>query len=318
MNKTDIKRCIFFGVFFCILCFMFGQIYANIIMSSSILSKIDKQFYNFQNDIKYLVMGDSHGQYSIDPRILGDSFNFSTASGSYIHTYYKLKYIIDKTDKHIAAIILPVDMHSFSSANYDVPSNSWYWRKYIDYMQLGKNRGKVAVYVLDYLSGFFTPYIGKRDFILRFFDEEKDSRDIFDGYIPIVDDILSTEEISENAKARSKYFFYNRKHIDKVLKAYFLEIIKLCQKNDINVKLIRFPVTECYQNEITNYFDENFQDKIDLIIKEVVKIDPKISYLDASSLYFGEKSLFKDSDHLNREGAILFSNYIKKWLKENG
>ena len=79
---------------------------------------IDSQFYKAEKKIKVLAMGDSHVATGFDPRVFKNAFNFSLYGENYIYNYYKLKYILQRNPQ-IRVIILPIDLHSFSSWRAD-------------------------------------------------------------------------------------------------------------------------------------------------------------------------------------------------------
>lgn len=89
---------------------------------------------------------------------------------------------------------------------------------------------------------------------------------------------------------------------------YYRKIIELCQKYNINVHLVKIPVsddqkfTERYISEFEEYYDE---------IKTAY---PKVT-VDWISTY--PQEYFTDGHHMNTHGAMLFSNQIKSLYSED-
>ena len=311
MNQKNIFEATQFVLIFIVISFFINLIYKNFIMASSVLTRVDQQFHASPSEIKYLILGDSHGQDDVDPQILGDSFNFSSAGGSYIHSYYKLKYILDGHLKKIDTIILPLDMHSFASANLKPPLDSWYWIKYVDYLQLAQYSPNKIFYLYEFCRGIFFAYISQRDSFLHFVKADHAPRSIAGGFIPC-DDVLSDDGTStEAAEKRAGYHFKDGQLLDGVLMLYFDKIIDLCKKNNIKVVLVRFPVYKQYYQEVAKLVsNKNIED----IPQRVTRKYPDVIFKDFIDLYFEKKSYFRDIDHLNTSGAKDFSKYLKDQL----
>ena len=127
-----------------------SKVYTRIIMAHSICNRVDREFYRYDGRLEYLVMGDSHSQYGINPRVIGHAFNFSTAGENYVQTFFKLRFILDHTDKKIETILLPLDVHSFSSFRAGrLGLTYYYWVKYIDYIELGRRHGTLVSNLCD-------------------------------------------------------------------------------------------------------------------------------------------------------------------------
>ena len=277
-------------------------------MKESILSRTDRQFEQFGNEIKYMILGDSHSQYGLDPDILGESFNFSSSSGSYINAYYKLKHILNNTDKTVKTVILPLDTHSFSSWYFEGPSNSWYWIKYVDFREVGRYRKKSLLYSVLKIQAYWAPYIGKRESFLRFIETKDKERKIINGFIPLDEEPDDMGTLDDKAREIIKHHFEGKKLYDESIMHYFWKALEICDNNNMRVVLIRFPVTQQYMNAALNWIDEKAEEELMRGIK--IKY-PKATVLDYRNIYFNNPQYFKDADHLNRQGADLFSQLIK-------
>jgi len=235
--KKEIKKSIVFAVLFIAISFGLNLFYSKLVMKQSILSRTDRQFDQFDKEIEHLIIGDSHSQYGLNPGVLGKSFNFSSSSGSYVHTYYKLKYILERTDKHVENVLMPLDAHSFSSWYFREPSNSWYWVKYMDFLEVGHLRKKVLLYFALEVQAYLASYIGKRDSFLRFMGKRPEERQMIDGYIPLDREFDDIETLNDKAKEIVAHHFAGKRIYDESILYYFWKILELCDKNSIPVIL---------------------------------------------------------------------------------
>src|SRR5512133_2011648 len=86
---------------------------------------MDMQFAEYDDTLKYLALGNSHN--CINTHILANSFNYGSPSENFIQSYYKLKYILEKSGKKPEYVILQADISSFgpkASERYEYNS---YW-----------------------------------------------------------------------------------------------------------------------------------------------------------------------------------------------
>src|ERR1039457_4284301 len=96
----------------------------------------DEQFEAHPDSLKYLMLGNSHNR--INPAILGNGFCYIMPKEVYTETYYKLKYILEKTNKRPENIVLSIDPVNFSPRAGSELSFDGYWRKYLDYDELAR------------------------------------------------------------------------------------------------------------------------------------------------------------------------------------
>ena len=94
-----------------------------LLAASLILTRIlqEMQYPNgpeIPGDTEILILGDSHGVCALDPGIIGRAVNFSSPGESYLHNYYKLRWFL-KQEHSLKAILLPLDLHSFSDFRKD-------------------------------------------------------------------------------------------------------------------------------------------------------------------------------------------------------
>ncbi|MFC2155581.1 hypothetical protein ACFLRB_03700 [Acidobacteriota bacterium] len=277
---------------------------------------IDREFHKVEKKIEILAMGDSHVATGIDPRVFQHAFNFSLYGENYIYNYYKLKYIL-KRNPQIKTIILPVDIHSFSSWRADRFLHDFYWIKYVDYLQVGYDKGEVLRFVGKYIKGKWFPYIGEYEtaFGLPQLDERKRQvalPEIIRGFV------VKRETFEKNRKKRTRQrvrlHYQNHHYVDDVVARYFEKILKLCAFYKKNLVLVKFPVTEIYFRYASDQVPvEELYDRA----KRLIKTYPNVRLLDYQNLFFeNDAPYFDDPDHLNRHGAKILSQKIRRDLKD--
>ncbi len=167
-------------------------------------------------------------------------------------------------------------------------------------------------YDYRYLSTIYS----KSDKLVQKFGKKKTENNTVENRFDIVRQLKTEDEIVSHAKYKNitqgKIVEYGIKHPDIVFKniQYLKAIDSSLKKKNIRVIYIQTPHHPAY---LENYrYFKQYND----IIKEL-KITNKIEFYDFSKIFENERSLFRDSDHLNEKGAVVFSTLIKKYIEPN-
>jgi lysophospholipase L1-like esterase len=277
----------------------------------TILERTEKQLFDLRNEIQILFLGDSHILLGIDPAQIENSFNYASGGENYIQTYYKLESLI-KEGFMPEIIVLPIDLHSFSSFRTDRFDNEWYWRKFINFYKLAYQERKLFL-LNNGINGFFS-FKGKGLQLLKPADLSKLS-EIQRGYTPSNANFSKVKNRRKVAVDRVASHFEGCEIINNMLLNYFYKILDLAAANNINTVLVKYPLTEEYRNEMKKYIP----DEEEYYNSALYKINDysDIHIFDYQLLYSGNPELFKDSDHLNSAGAVEFSKLLKKSLTDN-
>ena len=319
MNKEEkrfVKKFLVFGAIFIALLLIMNVGYYHLILSSGTLEKKYTQFQECKKNIKILVLGDSHTDAGINPMHINNSFNDASAGESYFQTYYKLKTYLDEGLK-LEVIILPFDLHSFSSFRADRIKQQWYWSRYVNYLELSKNNKNIKV--LDTLNlelQSFFPVINKGQHITELFFMKSKKNDIIKGYEARNGNYSKLKNKYHWALSRVNSQLKNQVFIDESLVKYFKKILELSEENNISVVLIKYPLSIEYFTAIKEFIPDTekyYQD-----IKKMIMGYKDIFLLDYQKLFFGQDSLFSDSDHLNNIGAIIFTKQVNNDLNRLG
>jgi hypothetical protein len=286
--------------------------YKNKVMAEMINSRKDREFYRLQEDFKYLLLGDSHFQNGVNPMILGNAYNFSSANENIIQSYYKLKYIIEKSDKELDYILLPLDLSTFNSIRSDRFKYHAYWIKYINYYELARHKKDKSLFFTGLFARYMS-YAGNYETFYRyFFSEGKGRSQLILGYRPKHGDFKSKKARKDITQLHEE--LYQSKHwLDDDLISYFKRIMDLCENNSLKLVLVKMPVSKQHHEKISKVVDmENYHQKINQILA-----DKKDVYvLDYQTLFFEHDNYFNNPDHLNARGADKFSAQLKTDLEK--
>jgi hypothetical protein len=344
--KTNLKRMLKIGLFLVILAalnFFFARIYETVIMSSSsLVLTTDRMLEQIKkSQVEILVLGDSHPGTAIIPSHFSHNLiSWTSAGEKYHHNYYKLKYFLTHCQRP-KVVILPLDIPSFSS-NFSPEKDDFYWVKYMDYFEFGKKKNRTSKFIRKYVKGLFFPYAGEsatlyqwllKDYIdvtkagfapsrVQGLDRKKNkfkkiaytAQSNSSDAQPYFND-AGAKERQNAAETRVLNQFYKRNFFDPLKVEYFNKILTLCRQANIQLLLVKFPVTLEYYRYVSQHLfsPESYYQKIESII-------PKnyIGYhiLDYQDIFFDKPGLMKDPDHVNFDGAAIISKRINKKIKK--
>lgn len=243
------------------------------------------------------LLSDSHGHSLGNYTEAYNVKNLSTPSDSYIDMYRKLRYICNTNS--VEKIYLSVGDRLFT--NYRDKNNN-------------HERSIFLLNHYDYdntIEFLYEQYI-KRFFIYPTSKQHSVFKNILLNKLRIRNNSskidwrnLTSSERNFQASKRVNKFLFGTK--SKLQIQYLRNIIELCKKNNIELILIKFPLTkELRTNPRFVKFD--FGHLPDL---------KSLNIIDYNKIYFNNDEFFKDQDHLNNIGAekfsrILFSDELKK------
>ena len=304
-----------FGFGFLLLNWAINFLYTEVVLSHSLIYRVEEQFQQNKEDVSVVFLGDSHPRNSVNPTYMEHAFNFATGGENYIQTYYKLRYYLEEERLDINTVVLSLDLHSFSGKRSDEFRDNNYWRKYLNYWEIAQVKNEDFQILTFWMDGVMAYWHGA--------DETKNllvnsHAEIIKGYVPRGQIIKSAKGkyIGGMAKARARGQLSSKSLMDDAIVYYFKELLKLCGRNEIQVVFVRYPVTEEYYSvaikivPIKIYYDE-----LNGVIQEF--IDSPI-ILDYHDKYWEQPKFFGDVDHLNMYGAEDFSPILCEDLRKFG
>jgi hypothetical protein len=247
--------------------------------------KIEKKGFHI------LFVGDSHIEQSIFDEDRKEIKTFAQSGDNYLYTYSKFKKILlDNSD--IDTVFIGIDYH-----NVDLTAREWY----------------SSQSYLDYKFPQCFPFMGVEDFKVLFtynpigfvksipnliaindLQFKRDYLNMYGSFQASDSVIISLENAtSKYVNSPSKLQFY-----------YLNKIIDLCKSNNIKPILITTPIHTCLERNliledlILNFAHEN-----------------NLSYINSRELKL-PNSYYRNSSHLNTNGAIFYTNYLFKYLHQ--
>jgi hypothetical protein len=276
----------------------------------------DEQFAAVPDTLKYLMLGNSHNR--VNPEILGNGFCYITPKESYRQTWYKLKYILEKTGKRPANILISIDPVNFGPKAGADRSFDGYWRKYLDYAELAQEHRDPG-YLLNWITGTFFSYVGNYKYTymsMLFFNA--DMKKIKHGYFPARN---YKNFAKEPNREQLGYFVASTYLAGYAGKSrlydteYYRRILILCRQYKIHLILLRMPLTDEYLKYAGKLVD---LDKLD---REIVTFTDRYSddfqVFDFRNEFHGRPDYFFNADHINPAGAAIISKKIRDELENS-
>lgn len=250
-------------------------------------------------NIKIIVSGDSHSGGILSKKDY--AINIYNAGESYIQRYYKLKYLIERRGLKAEYVILPLDLHTFSSNNSTRFLNNPTLAKHINFYEIYKITGNK-----DYLANYFIfrfAFVGnwREIFGIKYEREKREWK--------------TPQDKERLLKQKINMHFGDKIFFDDVKIEYFKKTIALLQENKMKVILVKYPVRSDYY-DMAMEFDEI--QKYDQTILPILDQFGEIPVLDYQKEYYAEPDLFVDEDHMYGPNKYLLEDGIIKDLKKMG
>ncbi|MEA3444497.1 MAG: hypothetical protein U9R19_07185 [Bacteroidota bacterium] len=307
--KTLYIKLLTFLLFFFAISFVFQYSYKVLVYNRTDNGRKEKQFSQYQGELKYLFLGDSHSQNAIDPSIIGASFNFSSANENFIQTYYKLKRIIKSLDKNVEYIVLPIDPSSFSSFRTGRFIYASTLITFSDYLEIAIHERDPS-YLRTWLDHNVFMYAGKYTIInrLRKVNRERNFSKMkfgFKGRDGMLSDYI---DVKAECERKVQLYLGGQEYFDPALRDYFIRILEFCQDRGIGVYLMKMPVAKEYVDACNNLFSiEDYYNEIYKIADEQKSV---VKFLDFQDYFFDNQQYLRNPDHVNLEGAMVFSRML--------
>lgn len=259
-------------------------------------SLIDEELKKIAKTNSLLIMGDSQMQ-RLNPELFDDkTYNFSSRSEHYFFTHSKLKKIFSTPKHTIKKVLLGVSIHSFSpmyKKTFDVRyiEGKYSFRRFMFFNNFIKsNEFSNFSFFFKYNSCFI-------DGLYR--DVEKD------GYYKSLGKNPNNAIIDRIYDVHYPNDIENRITLSQ--EKYLNNIIDLCSKNSVKLILISTPMHSYYKEKV----DNRFYNVLSKIIKQ--SNCEYINFLNENTPI----NYFSDANHLNVNGAIVYSKKINYLINLN-
>ena len=253
-------------------------------------------------NIDILILGHSHAACSYNTKFIKNAVNLGTPGEAYMYTYFKAKKVIDN-NPHIKKIFV-----EYTNNQIDKGMDNWIW----DDMHL-QNRIKDGGVLLDNEAiqllyqknptGLINAFSKSLfDNLSRLFVNRKGmvERGGMGKFTPC--DVVYVKKKSparpKSQKKKSSDFEISEYNI-----FYLQKIVKYCQEKNIEVCLLRSPMSKSYNVSLTEHK-----------FKEILRTRFKnVEWLDNKDFPIPDKG-FQDKEHLNSYGAKIYSQCFNKLI----
>ena len=271
---------------------------------------VDK-FYKMPNNIQICNFGSSHGMYGFNYENFDKKyvcFNFALSSQTLSYDYRLLKYYEDNISEG-CLIIIPISYFSFFGkgeiydSNFETKNSRYY--KILPSNFIKQYKWKTNFYMNNFpllveYSRLPKLLLGLNDTPMNEWNKTAETVNVKDDAYKAYRRHLIINKFDDNGK---RIFDQDEIHA-------LYEIIKLCKNKKFIPVLVTTPFLYEYNQCVQNYSPE-FLSIFQSIITKVTN-NTEIKYYDYShdKRFLHDYSLFMNSDHLNKKGAIKFTNIV--------
>lgn len=262
---------------------------------------IFNEYLNLSSNSKNYVLSDSHGEAISDEQFasIGIS-NLSFASDSYFDIYFKVCSLIN--NKEVDTLYITVDDHTLSPYREKMNNldRSIYFGNFSDYSDfLPMSRFQ---FIINRSIGMYLPLIDTKKSML-IYETLKSSLKLKKNNTTKENQWAETTSKKTKIHQRKELQF-KEKNASKKLTKCLLQIIDICNKNNVVLIGLKFPITTAYSKEIKelSYNPDKIMNNHGLMV-----IDLKDGFKD---------QLFKDQDHLNELGSIFFIKQLSSKISK--
>jgi len=251
------------------------------------------------NNTSILIMGDSHPQMSLNPKLFYSAQNISQPAEPYVLTFWKLKKIIrsNKPD----TLILGFAPHNISAYN-DLKFSNRDWSSEIfkrsyPIENLESIDHNIDVDYFDYYRTVWKEigFYPKNDHF-HFIGHYENS-----GY----------SNLTKWEASIKRHYFTNDSElgVSDVAISHMDSIVNLCNNKGITLILESNPIHKNYLDNIPTAIMNKYS-----LLKR--KYENRVIIIDETRKHYAD-TLYLNSDHLNKYGANKFSNEVISYLKQN-
>ena len=265
-----------------------------------------------KNAIKSLVLSASQNKRAINPEYL--SANTLTVAGSrqgHKTDYYLLKGL-HKQLPNLERVFIGVTVRHFESRPN--PKDFWKYKSFLVYYNI--NAFERPVYFKDRIIYLGNPSFYNNTLEAFYIKNERDVYNKFGFQLKGIKDRFSelnyNEEIIINSFKRSK----NRTFYKDILELsipWFHKTLAYCQDHNIEVILTKTPTYKNYKPAL----DQDVIKRRDSIVEQTLRMYPSTRLFDEESSDSYTIKHFINENHLNPEGAKIFTKKLDAFIQEN-
>ena len=233
---------------------------------------------------KLALLGTSHTNYGAEMnKIDNEMFDYGESYTYPIVMYQKLQKLI-ALNKNLKYLLVEADYHQFYEFSF---TESTIYTKYVALLKDIETGNENLFYSLN--RGIY-PILYRR--ILK--DKDKDWSKL-----------TQSEKDKKNLSRYNFFKFTNDKTMNENSLDYYQKTIELAQKNNIEVILIRHPLTNEYLNNMYPKMKTDVNRLIDKLSRKY-----NLKKFDYRYIFKDKQNLFGDMDHLNKNGIQKFAKIL--------
>ncbi|MEW4924503.1 D-alanyl-lipoteichoic acid biosynthesis protein DltD [Algibacter sp. 2305UL17-15] len=284
-------------------CFKYLGLFLLICLGSLLFNSLllNNYGYKVEKDQNVLILGDSHTEYALDDTVFKNSVNLSHSADSYFYSYLKIRKM-KKENPQIDTLLLALSNHNLLLE---------YEERWIFNTAHIKSKFRIYTDLMD-LSDFMFLFKSNPSAVIQgIIESPKYSiKLLFNGEL-IERDLGKFHPSQRNSLLKDIEHFKNNKYhrsleYSNVEMKYLFNIVNFCKENDIELIFISTPV----HPEYNKFREKEFETLKKFYNSEL----SDFKYLDFSEFDMPDKG-FQDMDHLNAEGAELFTRHVIKEMK---
>ena len=300
------------------LAFLLGALGIHLIASAAYVAtvgrshdvrRMDARWLAGPRPVQLMVAGDSHARFAVEAPVLGSAINVAVPGEHYGKTLYRLPWLLRQGSRRVRTVLLPFDAASFSSFKADAFEPEHVWGRYVDFLEVGRQRGAPLLYGGKWAKAKLAPYVGELATVMQLAIGTKHFRNTTDP----------TNNLGlpffENGTLAAERHFAGADPFDDDMVWAFERIVEGCRRAGLRIVLVRFPVTRRYAAE-SRRLGADPADR-DVLLQTLAAVEG-LEHLDYEDLFFEQPGLFTDGDHLNGWGKRRFSLRLARDLARIG
>jgi hypothetical protein len=269
-----------------------------------------KQLINFRKmeQVKLLLMGDSHTERSIDAAQLDSTYSLAYFGENNMMNFYKLSYCLKHGMPTPKYILLPCDVVTYSQKFHDYRTNKAFYYSLIPFNEVKNTGGPMLATYYDYVKTRLLPYAEWQHILNRMHvNREKKANLSFANKSPEEQKkdaaFFIRQEIMQDNSVSNLYY-------ENAL-TYLKRTISLCEEHHIKLIFVKYPLTKRVLDEVKSCIDSaSYHNRpAENIIRE-----KHIPILNFETLYTEHPEFFFDCHHINNSGKAAFTATIRQSL----
>lgn len=282
----------------------------------------DEEFENSENpyiDADTLIIGDSRAKSSILPALFHeDTYNIAIGGATPIEMYYAVENYIEHNGAPKNAVVCFAPYHFCDIDNWDqtLYFNFLSADEIAEAYAMGLSskdpivtkKGRIPD-MISYRLRLPSRYLAQM-YESKFIGRKEANREKFDsirGDLGYCEFGSADGDDGETYEVRHETFDYSE-----LVVYYYEKLVAMLDENGVNVLIAQPPINQASADALHKEFSDGFTS----YMKYVASRYPDMDVIPEIPVY--PNSLFGDSIHVNRHGAEVFTEELKKYTEENG